>query len=117
MILSEQVKIWAAQGKNLDDAYQFAMALVKKFPSDLDAWNSLAMVVYKTEGLDAALEILEKVGRVAESNSSLFEHMGDLYIESGDKVRAHESYQKAIELSEDGLVNEAVLQRKIRRSR
>lgn len=114
-ILSEQAKIWALSRENLTEAYHFALALVKRFPSDLDAWDTLAMVVRRTEGNDEALEILEKVGRVAETNSSLFEHLGDAYLESGNKARAREAYMRAVKLSDDGLTRESDLEKKIRR--
>ncbi|MCL2017959.1 MAG: hypothetical protein FWG80_04290 [Alphaproteobacteria bacterium] len=114
MILSEQAKVWALQNENIDEAYNFALALVKNFPADLDAWNTLAIVVRKNEGLDASLEILERVSRVAETNSYLFKNLGDAYLESGNKARALEAYIRAMELSDDGLVSESVLKRKIR---
>jgi hypothetical protein len=48
----------------------------------------LACVVNVREGEAAALEILERVGEVSTTCSSLFERIGDLYHRIGDKERA-----------------------------
>lgn len=114
-VLSEQAKIWALAKENLSDAYAFAMALVKKYPADIDAWATMAMVVRKREGPEEALAILEKIGRVADTNSLLFELLGDAYSDVGNKTRARESYLRAIDLSDDGLVSRPELKKKLRR--
>ncbi|MCL2737263.1 MAG: hypothetical protein FWE17_00150 [Alphaproteobacteria bacterium] len=116
-ILSEQAKIWTRMGKNLDDAYIIAMALVKKHPSDIDAWATTAMVVRRNEGPREALVILERIGRVAESNSFLFELLGDVHMDLGNRLQAREAYRKAMDLSSDGLTNLPELRRKLRRAR
>jgi tetratricopeptide (TPR) repeat protein len=117
VVLSEQAKIWTLSGENLVDAYAFAMALVKKYPADIDAWATMAMVVHEREGVGEALAILERIGRVAETNSLLFELLGDAYMEVGNKIRARESYERAIKLSDDGLTNLRILNRKLRRAK
>ena len=90
-ILSLQAKIWAAQNREIENAYEYAMSLVKMNPSDVFAWDTLACVVNVREGDMAALEILERVGEVSTTCSSLFERLGDLYKRSGDLERARES--------------------------
>ncbi|MDR1206929.1 MAG: hypothetical protein LBK26_00745 [Rickettsiales bacterium] len=116
-VLTEQAQIWAESGQNLDEAYQIAMILLKKYPSDISAWDTLAMIVWKKEGLDSAILILQKISKVAQTNSQLFEHLGDMYIESGDVQKAHDAYTRGLELSDDGQTSESVLKKKIRKSR
>ena len=114
-ILSLQAKIWAAQNRDIENAYQYAMTLVSKNPSDIIAWDTLGYVVAVREGADAALEVFERVSEVGATCSSLFMHMGDIYAEKGDKNRAMDAYMRAIDLSDDGLVVVPEIERKIRK--
>jgi tetratricopeptide (TPR) repeat protein len=114
-ILSLQAQIWAKEGRELDTAYEYAIALVKKHPTVIEFWDTLGMVVYAKEGLDAALEIWERVGRIADNYSPLFEHLGDAHSELGQNKQAIDAYDRAIDLSGDGLVMVPNLQKKIRR--
>ncbi|MBQ6736722.1 MAG: hypothetical protein IJQ90_04555 [Alphaproteobacteria bacterium] len=102
-ILSIQARIWAAQGREIENAYDYAMTMIKRNPTDIVAWDTVAVVVGAREGNDAALEILEKVGGTANSCSSLFEHLGDAYAIKGDRSSARAAYMRAIELADDGL--------------
>lgn len=113
-ILSLQARTWVLQNKKLDDAYDYAMMLVKRNVSDVTAWDLLGVIVEKREGVHAALELLEKVGEVSVNVSSLYEHLGDFYKKIGNKDKARESYLHAIDLSNDGLVVVPFVQRKIR---
>ncbi|MDE6477781.1 MAG: hypothetical protein K2L94_00865, partial [Alphaproteobacteria bacterium] len=114
-ILALQAKIWAAQNRELDNAYDYAMALVRQNPTDIAAWDTLGCVVAVREGVDAALDVLARVGEVAGSCSSLFEHLGDLYSASGNKTLARDAYMRAIDLSADGLTVVPVLEKKLRK--
>ncbi|MBO4626342.1 MAG: hypothetical protein J5679_03690 [Alphaproteobacteria bacterium] len=114
-ILALQAKIWAAQNRNLDDAYEYAMTLVQHNPGDVYAWDVLGRVVAVREGVDAALELIERVGDVAKECSSLFDGLGDLYMQSGNYKMAYDAYMRAIDLSGDGLVVVPQIQRKVRK--
>ena len=114
-ILSLQAQIWAAQNREIENAYDYAMTLVKKDPTDIAAWDTLGFVVAAREGDIAALEVLERVGEIANSCSSLFEHLGDLYARSGNKKRAIDSYMRAIDLSSDGKTSIPDIKRKLRK--
>ena len=113
-ILSLQAKIWAAQNREIENAYDYAMALVKQNPTDIVAWDTLGAVVAIREGPAAALEILARVGTVATTCSALFERMGDLYVKTGEKRLARDAYMRAIELSDDGLTILPELNKKLR---
>ena len=114
-ILSLQAKIWAIQNRELETAYEYAISLVKRNPSDVFAWDVLGRVVASREGDDAALELAERVGEIAKECSSLFENLGDLYARSGNDKKARDAYMRAIDLSNDGLVVVPKIQRKIRK--
>lgn len=103
-ILSLQAKIWAAQGREIENAYDYAMTLVKQDPTDILAWDTLARVITVREGVKPALDVLVRVGEVSTSCSSLFEQLGDLYVAIGDTKLAKDAYLRAIDLSDDGLV-------------
>ena len=66
-ILALQAKIWAAQNREIENAYKYAMTLVTKNPSDIMAWDTLGTVVLVREGTDAALEIYERVGKISQT--------------------------------------------------
>lgn len=114
-ILSLQAKIWAMQNREIENAYDYAMTLVTHNPSDVMAWDTLACVVNVREGTDAALEVLERVGEIADTCSSLFQRLGDLYAQQNKGAQAIDAYMRAIELSDDGLVVVPELERKIRK--
>ena len=114
-IISLQAKIWAAQNREIENAYEYAMTLVAKNPADIMAWDTLGVVVAVREGTDAALEVLERVGEISQSHSPLYLHLGDIYVSMGDYDKARESYMRAIDLSDDGLIVVPEIERKIRK--
>lgn len=112
-VIALQSQIWAAQNREIEDAYQYAMAMIKKNPADVIAWDVLGQVVLVREGYDAAMEIYERVGASANTCSSLFEHLGDLYAQVGKKEQATQAYKRAIELSSDGRVVVPFIEKKL----
>ncbi len=114
-VLSLQARIWAQQNRNLDKAYDYAMMLVKRNTSDVVAWDILGVIVDKREGVYAALELMERVGEISVTTSSLYEHLGDFYVKNGDIEKAKKSYLRALDLSDDGLVVVPFVQKKIRK--
>ncbi len=114
-ILALQAKIWAAEGREIENAYEYAMRLVTVNPTDINAWDTLGRVVAVREGVDAALDMLGRVGEIASTCSALFAQLGDLYVSVGDIDAARASYTRAIELSDDGLVIIPELKQKLRR--
>lgn len=113
-ILIIQAKIWVAENRELDTAYEYAMSLVAKNPSDIGAWDTVARIVHKTEGRAAALEILERVADVANSHSAMFENLGDLYTDDDNVNRARDAYLRAIELGDDGQIIVPDVRKKLR---
>lgn len=114
-ILSLQAKIWATQNRELDNAYDYAMALIQQNPTDVVAWDTLGTVIAKREGVNAALDVLERVGEVSATCSALFEHLGDMYADTGNQEKALDAYMQAIDLSDDGLIIVPEIEKKIRK--
>ena len=114
-IMLLQARIWEKQNRNLEDAYNYAMTLIKMNTSDVNAWDILGLIVDKKEGVENGLEILERVGAVGVNTSSIYEHLGDLYAKWGDKERALRAYNQALDLSEDCLVVVPTIKKKIRK--
>ena len=114
-VIALQSQIWAAQNREIEDAYQYAMAMIKKNPADVVAWDVVGQVVLVREGYDAAMEIYERVGGTANTCSSLFEHLGDLYVQGDKKELAVRAYERAIELSSDGRVIVPNIEKKLRK--
>ena len=114
-LMSLQARVWAMQDKNLDDAYNYAMTLVKINTSDVNAWDLLSVIVEKKEGVENALEILERIGEVAPTSSSVYEHLGDFYFKQGDTERANKAYLHALDLSDDCLIVVPNVKKKLRK--
>lgn len=113
-ILAIQSRIWAAQKRELETAYEYAIALVRQNPTDIESWDVLGMVVWAREGAEAGLEVIERVGQISETCSILFEHLGDLHTELGNKKLARDAYLRAIDLSDDGLTVLPKLEKKLK---
>lgn len=114
-IISLQAKIWAAQNREIENAYKYAMALVSQNPTDIMAWDTLGVVVAVREGTLAALDVLERVGEISQEYSPLYLHLGDIYVSIGDYDKARQSYMRAIDLSDDGLTVVPEIESKIRK--
>jgi len=110
-----QARIWAAQNKNLDMAYDYAMSLVKRNTSDVAAWDILGVIVEKREGLEEGIEVLQRVGEISVTTSSLYEHLGDMYKKQGKTDMAKKSYLRALDLSDDGLIVAPYVEKKLRK--
>lgn len=113
-ILALQAKLWAAENREIENAYEYAMTLVRQNPTDIMAWDTLGRVISAREGADAALDLLARVGDVATTCSSLFENLGDLYTQIGETELARDAYQRAIALSDDGMVVVPNIDKKLR---
>ena len=114
-ILSIQAKIWAAEKRELDTAYEYAMSLVRQNTADVNAWDTLGRVVAVRDGVDVALDLLKRVGEVSSTCSSLFEQLGDMNVQVKDWDAARAAYTRAIELSTDGLTVRPTLEKKLRK--
>lgn len=114
-IFSIQARLWAARGEKLDKAYAYSLSLIQFAPTDTCTWDTLGYVMRAREGVDAALDVMARVGEFANSCSALFEHLGDMYVETGENKLARDAYLRAIELSDDGLSVKPNIEKKLKR--
>ena len=114
-VFSIQARVWAARGENLDTAYAYSLSLIKFAPGDTCSWDTLGYVIMARDGVNEALDLMSKIGEVADSCSALFEHLGDMYMMVNDEKLARDAYLRAIELSDDGLSVKPVLEKKLKR--
>jgi predicted negative regulator of RcsB-dependent stress response len=113
-IIESLIFVNAARGIDLAATNRYAMMLVNTEPARVENWDALGFAVMANEGNEAALEIYERVGRVAETCSSLFEHLGDLQARRGNKILAADAYKKAIALSDDGRIVVRQVEKKLK---
>jgi tetratricopeptide (TPR) repeat protein len=114
-LMALQARAWIVRNRNLDDAYNYAMSLIKNNTSDVYAWTLAAQVVAKKESVDNALEILESVSASGANLSVLYDVLGDLYNAQGEKEKALRAYNQALDLSDDCMIVVPNVQKKIRK--
>ncbi len=114
-LLSNQIKVWAANHENIKEAYSHAIMLISKNPLQTRFWNSLGRVVWVNEGATEALDIIKSVTDATGKDSDLFETLGDIYKEQGENEKAAAAYMRAIELSDDGRTVLPELKKKLRK--
>ncbi|MCQ2562065.1 MAG: hypothetical protein MJ158_00370 [Alphaproteobacteria bacterium] len=114
-LLLLQARLLLQQNNQLEKAYELVMDVVKQDISNVFAWDVLGQVVYKTEGVFPALDLIERVGNISVTTSSLFEHLGDFYKEINEPEKATKAYKHAIYLSDDGLVVVPHIKQKLRK--
>lgn len=114
-IMLLQARIWEKQNKNLDNAYDYTMNLIKLNKSDVNAWDTLGLIIKKREGVKNALELLEQVSESGTSSSAVYEHLGDLYAGQGNKDKARRAYNHALDLSKDCMIVVPNIHKKLRK--
>lgn len=115
LLKSLQARVWYQKDINLHDAYGYSMDVVKRNISNVYAWDLVGRIVAKTEGEDAALDLLERLNEMSVPISSLYETLGDLYVKKGDYEKAKRFYLRAIDLADDGFIVVPFVQKKIRK--
>ncbi len=82
---------------DIPGAMKFIESLIKDNPNDLDALNLLA-IAHRLQGdFNEAMRILKKTLKIDPNYPETHYHMGLLYYERGDYLKAIEEFYKAIE--------------------
>lgn len=110
-----QALVWAAKNQELDRAYDYAMTVLIRDVRNVRAWDAVGVTVAAREGVAEGIKILTEVSERAHECSSLYMHLGDMYVQMGNIEQARKAYQAAIDLSNDGLVRMSVVQEKLRK--
>ena len=102
--------MWAEQGENLDEALIMVQRAVSLEPNNGAYLDSLGWAYFRIGRYDSAREHLERAADLVGDDAVVFEHLGDLYLASGDPGQAEIAYRKALEL---GGENRSEVQRKL----
>lgn len=95
--------MWAEAGENLDQALELILRAVAIDPDNGAYVDSLGWVYYQQGRYEEARQHLEWAARLIPGDSTLFEHLGDLYLRLDERHRARDFYQQALQLSGDNL--------------
>ncbi|MDR0319783.1 MAG: tetratricopeptide repeat protein [Rickettsiales bacterium] len=114
-LIADKARVWAAQGRALDQAYDLMVSLIKENPGVSDYWDAIGVVLNaRGEGAEAA-KIFERVQRIEPDVSSYAEHAGDAYSAIGEVRRAKDAYRRALDLKADGQINAREVRKKMNR--
>lgn len=104
--------MWSEQGVNLQQALEMVLRAVALDPDNGAYVDSLGWIYYQLGRYDEAREHLEWASRLVPTDSTIFEHLGDLFVRLEEVSRARDTYQKAVDL---GGENAEMVRRKLER--
>ncbi|MFO0910028.1 MAG: tetratricopeptide repeat protein, partial [Isosphaeraceae bacterium] len=91
--------LYADQGKNLEKAEAMIRKAVQEEPENTAYLDSLGWVLFKRGKVKEALEPLEKaarkLGEGIATDSTIFEHLGDVYFQLRENSKAKQAWQAA----------------------
>lgn len=87
--------LYAEEGKNLDEAEEMIKKALQQEPDNGAYLDSLGWVYFKKKEYKKAEECLKKAV-IFQEDPVIYEHIGDLYIVLGDKIKAIEFYKKGL---------------------
>jgi len=90
--------MWAEQGEHLDKAVEMVDRAVALEPDNGAYVDSLGWANFRLGNDGIAISLLERASRLLPDDAVIFEHLGDVYVHSGESERARESYRRALEL-------------------
>ena len=93
--------MWVEQEQRLDEALRFIQRAVSFEPDNGAYVDSLGWALFKLERFDEARIHLEWAARLLPEDPTIFEHLGDLYLQLDEPELAAKAYQDAVELGGD----------------
>jgi Tfp pilus assembly protein PilF len=88
---------FAEEGKNLDEAEEFARKAVGLEPKDGYIMDTLGWVLFKQGKVNEAIKYLETAHKIAPQVAIISEHLGDVYVKQAMIEKARQMYKRAIE--------------------
>ncbi|MDD3295833.1 MAG: tetratricopeptide repeat protein [Candidatus Omnitrophica bacterium] len=95
-ILNSLGYVYAQEGNNLDLAEEMVQKALKEEPENGAYLDSLGWIYYRKGDFDKAKEYLEKSITYIK-DPEVYEHLGDLYITTGEKDKGLEFYGQGLE--------------------
>ena len=103
------------QRKDLSKAEQMALKVIQKYPDNPTYLDTYAWILYLEESYALATfyqqHAIDCIGKDDRSNSTLYDHYGDMLLKSNDLKGAIEQWKKALEC--DDVEDEAKIRKKI----
>jgi tetratricopeptide (TPR) repeat protein len=97
--------MWADRGEKLDRARELIERAVKNEPDNPAYLDSMGWVLFKLHQPAAALDwILKAIKSSEEEDSTIYDHLGDIYAALGQMDKARQAWSKSLKLEP----NEAV---------
>ena len=94
--------MWAERGENLERAKGLIEQAVKAEPKNNAYLDSMAWVLFKLgkprEALPYMLQAVEISEAEKEKDVTLYDHLGDIMMATGDKEKAREAWRNALSL-------------------
>lgn len=91
--------MWAERGENLKQAQDMLHRAVANDPDNGAYVDSLGWVYFQLGQYQEALVHMEWATRLVPNDPTIFEHLGDIYLQLGKGDQARDSYRKALELN------------------
>ncbi|HEY4613221.1 MAG TPA: tetratricopeptide repeat protein [Bacteroidota bacterium] len=87
------------RGIQLDRALGMAQRAVAAEPKNASYLDTLGWVFYKLKNFQEAARYIGDAIATGQASSAVHEHMGDIYFQLGDKTKAMEFWQKALDMN------------------
>lgn len=88
---------FAEEGKNLDEAEEFARKAAGLEPRDGYVLDTLGWVLFKQGKINEAIKYLETAHKIAPQVAIISEHLGDVYVKEAMIEKARQMYKRAME--------------------
>lgn len=91
--------VWADEGKNLDRAEKMIRIALETSPDSAAYLDSMGWVLFKRKNYAEAIVHLKKATEQEDGQDPvIWDHLGDSYLQLGDKTEAKSAWKKSIEL-------------------
>lgn len=91
----------ADRGVRLEEALSYIEKAIELDPYNGAYLDSLGWVYYQLDRLDQAESKLTQAAEINDSDPTIFEHLGDLYLKLGDYSKARVHYRQSLQFAED----------------
>lgn len=93
--------MWADIGENLEQALELVRRAVDLDPTNGAFVDSLGWALFRLGEFEEARRHLERANQLVPEDSTILEHLGDVYVALGDSHRAREAYESALAINND----------------
>ncbi|MBU6476159.1 MAG: tetratricopeptide repeat protein [Alphaproteobacteria bacterium] len=111
MILNFLAYSWASRGVNLDKALAYARHAVRLRPDDGYILDSYGWTLFRLARYGQAVVWLKQAVAQVPDDTTLLDHLGDAYWESGSRDAARDQWRHARDVSQDASFRAVVAQK------